>query len=298
MSGVRKIEHARLRVPDVQSSVAFCTDVLGLVKLESDDDAVYLGCGYDKHFDLAVTSGDGGVDHVAVRVDDRSTFETMAERLTERDVDVHRTDGTEPGEVDVLRFPLLGGTEIELVRMDDSEYIHPAYPSSRSGAGAGPINLDHANLASTRVEADATFLRDVLEFGISDVRHSGETWIQAFTRLGSHHHDVALTADDDPRRTLHHIAWHVPSIEGIKVLADRLAPTEWSLEMGAIGRHQAGGCIFAYLIEPGGNRFELCTEMPTLDDDTEVTFRDANAEDSSISAWGDLEVPSSFGAGS
>lgn len=298
MSGVRKIEHAKLRVPDVERSVSFYTDVMGLVELDRTDNAVYLGCGYDDHFDLAVVPGDGGVDHVAVRVDDPTQFGTMADRLADADVSVGRTDGVDPGEVETLRFPLPSGVEIELVRMDDAAYLHPAYPRGGANPGSGPLDLDHANLASTRVEADATFLRDALGFDLSDVRHSGETWVQAFTRLGDHHHDVALTSDDDPDNTLHHLAWHVSSIEGIKDLADRLAATEPSLEMGAIGRHQAGGCIFAYFLEPGGNRFELCTEMPTLDGDTDVTFRDADAEDSSISAWGELAVPESFASGS
>jgi hypothetical protein len=90
----------------------------------------------------------------------------------------------------------------------------------------------------------------------------------------------------------------MPSIQRIKSFADRLATEATALEMGGIGRHQAGGCIFAYFREPGGNRFELCTEMPTLDADTAVTYRDADAEESSISAWGPVVVPSSFGEGS
>lgn len=298
MVGVRKLEHAELRVPDVERSTSFFTEVMGLIELERNEDTIYLGCGYDSHFDLAVAPGERGVEHVAVRVNTEREFEMMANRLEDADEPFDRLENADPGEEVALRFSLPSGVNIELVRMSSAEYSHPAYPVRDGAPGHAPLDLDHVNLSSSRVEMDATFLRDVLGFRLSDVRYSGETWLQAFTRLGDHHHDIALTFSEDSDHTLHHIAWDVASIEEIRMFADRLASTDTKLEMGGIGRHQAGGCLFAYFHEPGGNRFEFCANMSTLDDDTEVTFRDADAEKSSISAWGELPVPASFKEGS
>jgi len=297
MSGVRKIEHARVRVRNLTESLIFYRDVMGLVELERDDEAVYLGCGYDGGYDLAVTESGTGVEHVAVRVDDPDRFAELEDRLSAAEVELQRLEDAEPGEELALRFSLPSGVEMELVRVDHGEYLHPAAPEHGRRPGHAPLDLDHANLATTRVKADTEFLRN-LGFQLSDVRYSGDEWIQTFVRLGDHHHDVALTGVDDSSDTLHHLAWEMPSIQRIKSFADRLATEATALEMGGIGRHQAGGCIFAYFREPGGNRFELCTEMPTLDADTAVTYRDADAEESSISAWGPVVVPSSFGEGS
>lgn len=67
----------------------------------------------------------------------------------------------------------------------------------------------------------------------------------------------------------------------------------FNIERG-IGRHHAGNNIYAYFWEPGGNRFELCTQMAVVMTDEPTHSKDY---ESATTAWGP-EAPETFSKGS
>jgi catechol 2,3-dioxygenase len=293
MSGVKKFEHAVLRVTDLDAAVEFYTDVLGLVELERSAGTVYLGCGLDENYDLGLVEGGTGVDHVAIRVDDRETVAGYERRLRAADAPVARTDGEEPNQVAGVRTTLPSGVDVELVTVADEAYHHPTRTLEGRDRVA-PRDVDHANLLSYDVDRDLAFLEDHLDFRRSDeiVGESGFT-VQAWIRRGEFHHDLGLSTADNVAYTLHHLSFEMESFEAVKSFCDRLAAAGHRLELGP-NRHNAGSNTFAYLWTPGGNRIELTAEMATVDDGAEPGVRELSREENTVSVWGGVEPTRTF----
>ncbi|WP_435348631.1 VOC family protein [Haloarchaeobius sp. HRN-SO-5] len=285
MSGVKKFEHATLRVEDLDEAVEFYTDVMGLVEIERTDGAVYLGCGLDENYDVGLVEGQTGVEHFAIRLADGEELAHYENRLEDAGVDVERTDGAEPNQVEGVRFSLPSGVDMELVTVADASYHHPT-KSVGERRRVTPRDVDHINLMSWDPDRDREFLETHLDFRMSDkiVGESGFT-IQAWLRFGEFHHDVGISTADNVAYTLHHLSFEMEGFDQIKAFADRLTEKGYQFELGP-SRHNAGANNFAYLWTPGGNRIELTAEMATVDEGAEPGVRQINREENTVSNWG------------
>lgn len=295
MPGLGRLEHVEVGVLDLDVALDFYTRVMGLGEISRQDHTVYLGYGYDDNYDLAVVEGRTGLRHFAVRLDDHDAVEYYARRLKDVSVETERRDDIEPGQEEGLRFLLPSGAAMELVNVSDRRYHQPTDPARDDINGDCPVDIHHVNLMSLDVNKDALFLRDVLDFRLSDVKHSqANFWIQVFTRYGNQHHDVGITMTTNRQHHLHHVAWAMTDWDHMRSFIDRMARAGFALELGP-SRHVTGSSLFAYFWEPGGNRFELSSQAAVLDATTPTRYTAADLGD--ISAWGPLLVPPSFGLG-
>jgi len=295
--GIQKLAHAELRVKDLEKALEFYKEVMGLVEVAREGQTVYLACGVDGNYDLAVTPGGTGVAHFAFQVDDEADLETCRRRLEEKGVKVSLRNGTEPGQDRGISFHLPSGHTMELVLVADRpHYLQPALARYKRFQGFAPLDADHITLQTRDVKGLAEFLRDVLGFYISDVFSPAPgIWGAAWTRVGEYHHDLAIIGTQDPNETLNHLAWTMDGFEHVKKALDLLAQYGLPVETGP-GRHGVGGNVFAYFWEPGGNRFELSAEMPrAVDRRTGPIFWDDFPK--AFSSWGQLP-PESFAKGS
>jgi catechol 2,3-dioxygenase len=292
---VQTYEHAEVRVKDLGRALDFYGGVMGLVELAREDGVVYLGCGFDENYDLAVRGGGTGVVHFALRVEDEDALERYRRRLEERGVEVERRDGTEPGQEQGIRFGLPSGHEIELVLVADNRYVETYRPVHRS-TGIQPLDGDHINLMATDVKGLSEWLRDMLDFKFSDVITLGDDhWAASWIRMSWSHHDVGVFGTESSEESLHHVAWTFSSFEHMKIAADQLAATGVRLELG-MSRHPVGANLYAYFWEPGGNRFEFTCEGAILDPRTPPRFWQGFQD--TLDAWGDPIVPETFRKGS
>lgn len=284
-----RVDHVGLSVEDLDAARSFYVDTMGLVEHDRTDSRAYFGCGLDGSFDLAVVEGGTGLDHFAVRAGP-DEFETAEARLAAIDCPSRRTDGEEPGQVRGLRFGLPSGVDMELVTTERERYPHTVDTAHRDRGATAPVGLNHVNLASDAVEADAEFVESNLGFEISEVELLEDgSWLIAFTRNGDTHHDVAFTRSREPENTLKHVAWTVTNLDHLKQFVDEIARHGHELEVG-ISRHRAGNNLFAYFWEPGGNRFEVTTEMATVASGTPTLVRDSD-DPPSFTAWGGIPSP-------
>jgi catechol 2,3-dioxygenase len=300
MTGVSKAEHAKLRVEDIDEAYEFYTDVMGLKEIDRRGEIVYLGCGYDSNFDLAIEEGGTGIDHFAVRVENEEKLDEFEDRLRAGEVDVQRHNETEPNVQEAIGFDLPSGHSMELVLVEDTAYRNAGEPRTPQTSGIVPTDLDHHTIFTTDIEADMEFLKTHLGFNVSDiVENENEEVMLAFTRYGDFHHDVGMIRTEDPDTTLNHLGWQADSADHMKRFIDNLAQVDIRLEIG-ISRHNVGDNVFAYFWEPGGNRFEISTEMATLNESTPTKHRTVTGfmgqED--LSAWGGIDIPETMTDGS
>lgn len=294
MPGVQKVEHVVVRSEKPEAAVTFYTDVLGLSVVERTGSGAYLTCGVGGGFDVAVEAGGTGVERYAVGVGE-ARLSAVVDRLDDQGVAHEPVDGDEPGVEGGVRVSMPSGIGIELVEVEADSYRRVADPAADRAVGA-PLDVDHVNLMSTDVAADAQFLEEQVGFRISDVAVAEDDhWWAAWTRFGDYHHDVAIHETRDPDETLHHVAFTAADAGHLCSLVDAVVASGIDLEVG-IGRHRVGDNLFAYFWAPGGNRIELSTEMATLDD---AFTRGVNGPgDETFSAWGSNHPPETFRGGS
>jgi len=295
MPDLQRIEHASVHVEDVDEALAFYTDAMGLVEIAREDGTSYLGTGLTENFDLAVTEGGTGIEHTAVRASDADVVDAYEDELADAGVAVERVDGAEPGQETGIRFEMPSGMPLEIVTVADEAYVH-ADAGAAGRAGHAPSSLDHVQLFTPDIDADIEFLRDTVGMHISDIAGPMDDIEVSFARCNTIHHDVALKKMPEggpDHASLHHVAWGFDDIGHIKLFLDTVAGRGMEFERG-IGRHFAGNNLYAYIWEPGGNRFELCSEAAVVKTDEPGHAPDY---ETATTAWGP-EAPESFSEGS
>jgi catechol 2,3-dioxygenase len=292
---IQKVAHVEIRVEDLDAALDFHTDVLGLTELARDNGTVYLGCGIDDTYDLALTNGGTGVTRVALQVDE-ADLDTFRTRLQGMGVDVEESTDRGPGSGTSLRFSAPSGHVFDLMTVTDRPvYLQPAKPKHARGKGMAPTDLDHVTLRTPDVKGLVEFLREALDFKVSDVFEPGPgVWAAAWTRVGEYHHDIAMLSGG-PDETLDHVAFTMDGADHLKKAADILAQAEIPIETGP-GRHGIGGNLFTYFWAPGGNRYELSAEMPRTVSPN-APHNVWNDFPKAFSAWGQMP-PESFAKGS
>lgn len=263
---IQKLGFAELRVTNLEAALSFYQGIMGLTPFGQHGQTYYFGCGLDETIDLAVTPGGTGVVRFAFQCESEEDLTQYAAKLRAAGVTAEERTESDPTVRKSLRFQLPSGHTMELVVFQEQRpYLRPAAPA-RAGSrnGITPNDVDHVTLSvhAPRVRTLAEFLRDVLDFKISDIfQPAPDVWAAVWTRVGEWHHDLAMLGGEDPSWTLHHLAWTLQDIDHIKRFVDVMCAAGVRVEYG-IGRHGLGSNLYCYFFEPGGNRFELTAEMP------------------------------------
>jgi 2,3-dihydroxy-p-cumate/2,3-dihydroxybenzoate 3,4-dioxygenase len=125
-----------------------------------------------------------------------------------------------------------------------------------------PIQLTHAVVNSTDVEASERFAVDKLGFKVSD-----RTGHMRFLRCNRKHHCVAYAKAD--LASLNHIAFELPSLDAVMRGITRLREAGFEPVWGP-GRHGPGNNVFGYFIAPWGGVVEYTSEVSEVGDDYRV----------------------------
>lgn len=292
--GIFKFVNGTVHVKDLAKSLEFYRDLIGLHEIAKERDTVYLGCGADDTFDIAIKEGGSGVGHLALQVMDEEDLGYYEKKLSSLGVATRRMTDPEPGKKVALRFTAPTNHQMELVLVEDRRhYLHPVV-GHKGGRGLGLQDADHITLHAKDVKGLVQFLQEALDFGVSDVFEPVPgVWGSAWTHASDYHHDVAVIGTTEDT-TLHHYAFLVNGIEDMKRASDLLAQAGYKIEVGP-GRHSVGGNLFTYFLDPSGNRIELSAEMPRADRSiSPVVWTDFPT---AFSAWGAFP-PESFAKGS
>jgi catechol 2,3-dioxygenase len=247
-----------LRVRDLDASMAFYGDLLGMVIAGRDDDAVYLR-GWEervRHSLVLRRSLVPAVARLGFRVRREEDLTAIDADLTARGLQTRWVQRPDPGMGRALRvadpfgFPLEFFHEIELVDTQLQRFdLHRGPPVLR---------FDHLNLHMPRMEQAYRFWSSLgfrcSEYISTDGADEQLTGLWMLRKPSVH--DVALTAGRGPR--LHHFAFWVGEPMGVLGACDHLAAGGHAdvIERGP-GRHGVSNAFFVYLRDPDGHRIEL-----------------------------------------
>ena len=265
MKGVLRPGHIQLRVLDLEESVTFYKDVLGLVETGRDKQGRVYFKAWDErdHNSVILRQADmAGVDFFAFKVDGKASLDKFDADLRAYGLATERIAAGELLETgERVRFELPTGHKIELYAEktdvgNGMPYLNPEAWTSAAEHGIAPLRMDHALLYGPDIEKAQAILVDVLGFYLVEhvVLEDGKTDLAIWLSCSTKAHDLAFVRHGEPGK-LHHIAFQLESWEKVLRAADIMSMNRISIDIGPT-RHGITRGTTIYAFDPSGNRFE------------------------------------------
>jgi catechol 2,3-dioxygenase len=265
LNGVLRPGHFQMRVLDLDESIKFYKDVMGLVETGRDSQGrVYFKTWDERdHNSFIIRQADrAGVDFVGFKVDSKATLDKLDADLKAYGVTTERMpagDLLETGER--VRFVIPTGHTIELYAQkkdvgNGMSYVNPEAWTPQAEHGIAPIRLDHMLLYGPDIEKAMAIFRDVLGFYLVEhvVLEDDKTDLAIWLSTSIKAHDIAFVRHPEPGK-LHHVSFLLESWEKVLRAADIMSMNRVSIDIGPT-RHGVTRGTTIYAFDPSGNRFE------------------------------------------
>lgn len=275
---IMRIGRAELRVLDLEESVNYYTNVIGLDVVGSEEGKVYLKAWdeFDHHSLILQEADSPGVEHFGFKVENEHDLAYFEKRIEQFGLTLKRVSkGTRLAEGEAIRFELPTGHQMELyydIKQIRSRVgnLNP-HPWPEGLRGIAPHRLDHLLLTGDDVETATKFFTEVLDLHQSEriMTVDGETMVGSFMHArNGKPHDIAFIKGPDKK--LHHAAFSVDNWYDVLKAADILSKNEVTVEVTPT-RHGITRGETVYFFDPSGNRNEAFAggyiayhDMPTI----------------------------------
>lgn len=281
---IATLGHVAFHVSDLDRSVSYAIQVLGMREVERRDGTVFLSHGPYQH---ALEYRDGpttALDHVALQAVSGEALDTLVQRLESAGF-ATSAGPAEPHVERSVRFQMESSHTFDLfvptadALSDYNVQGQPPYVPT----GVSPRQVGHVNLNFNDLPAARSLFLDVLGFRESDVivDPAGHNLVH-FLRCGTPHHTVGVANGPDGH---FHYAFQVDSVQDIVRLGDALSAVGNRLLWGP-GRHGPGDNIATYHAEPSGVLIEYFAEMQLIYDDRWQARTWSIADERTNNIWG------------
>lgn len=305
---LHQLVSAELFSPEVDETLWFFEEILGMTEVQRDGNSVYLRAFEDWYqYSLKVTyresSGTG-----------QTVWRTSAPAALSRRVDAIEQYGIKGAwnDGDFAQGPTYSFTDTaghhHSLLWDLDYYQAPSdqrsdllsRPQKRPTRGIPVRRLDHVNHLVDDVTTNREFLRDTLGFRLRENivdRHGreGAAWMSVSPLV----HEIANLGDQSGQSAngsgrLHHLAFWYGYPQHLDDLADLCVENGIEIEAGP-GKHGISQAKFLYVLEPGGNRIELFGDAGYLIFDPDwkpVTWTEENVDKAVI--WYGSPLPTEY----
>lgn len=254
---ITRASHVELTVGDLEQSIVFYRDVVGLIVTAREGDVAYLrGLEEAAHHSLVLRRSEDGpqCERLGFRVFEDDHLDALAVHLGR----LGRTfSWAEPPHLGrTLHCTDPAGVPLEFcARMEVVPRHITSFHLFRGGAGQ---RLDHFQLLTPAVRTSCEFYA-ALGFRVSEyLAGDDDEMIAVFLQRKGNPHDIVLFRGDGPR--LHHVAYTTIDAQTLLHACDAAGEAGFGpkVERGP-GRHGPGHAQFVYMRDPDGHRVELFT---------------------------------------
>jgi catechol 2,3-dioxygenase len=263
------LSHVRLAAPDLEASVRFYEEQVGVRVIHRDDTAVYLRTWGDYYqYSLVIEQGDEpAMVSMAWRTSSNEALDEAARLIEAKGVTGTWKDSSF-GHGRSYTFTGPYGHTMELFwdvdkfrGEGDFASIYPDRPERRSRHAVAPRQLDHVTIACSDVVGFANWYSDVLGFRIMAHTVLEHANINVFSVLTTNEksHDLGVVLDGSTRPgRINHFAYWVDTREDLLQAADVLMENGTDIEYGP-SIHGIGEQNFLYFRDPSTMRVEVNT---------------------------------------
>lgn len=277
MADLHDVRYARIGSDDLDTSVRFATEILGLELMERDASSAYLR-GDDRDHNICYTKGRGSGQATGWELASMDALDRAAAEFESAGVAVRAGTAAEREQRRVRGLLVLNdstGNTIELV-------ARPAACGRRYFASrdAGISHFSHVGLHTRDAAADEAFWVQNLGAKVSD-------WIgdAALMRINEVHHNVALFPST--KAGIQHVNFQVETQDDIMRSFYFLQKQGVKIVFGP-GRHPTSGARFLYFQGPDDVIYEYScgVRMITAEDEKTYVPRSFPKASSSFCMWG------------
>jgi catechol 2,3-dioxygenase len=255
------LSHLQLNVKNLEKSLEFYRDILGLIEEERDDFGVYLkGIEENKHHSLYLReSRVVGFHHFAVSF---STLQELQDALNsieyKNQTFINKYEKGISNSViflDPADFPVEFTNENRKTKINHIEYLTKNIRALR---------LDHITLHTPKIEDEVKFYTSIGFSITEEIRDKDNKINGIFLSIRGFSHDLAFFRRSGP--SVHHITIRMKELSDMIKVCDILGIMNKKevIEL-SLGRHKATGGLSVYLRDPDGNRIEIFTEDYSID---------------------------------
>ena len=247
--------YARLGTKDLEATLQFATEKLGLQLVRREGDRAYLRCGVRDH-DLCYIAGDPE-DHVlGFEVTDEPALEAAYSELSEAGVTVRHGDEEECTDRRVLAF--ISFRDPTGNSFDLAVRPHKATRRYFPSRDAGITEFSHVGLRTTDARRDEAFWTTY--FNIRPNDWIGDAGLLSFDAV---HHRIALFPADRPG--IQHVNFQVEALDDVMRSFYFMTSQQVKIVFGP-GRHATSGATFLYFEGPDGMVYEYSNGVRMIDD--------------------------------
>jgi catechol 2,3-dioxygenase len=261
------LAHVELVTPDLEKSVDYAREILGLDVVGEVADSVYLRCWGDYYlYSLALTAGDEpGLGHASWRAEGPEQLEKVVSRVEAAGTQGEWIDDSF-GHGRAFRFIGPGGHVHEFfwdveraVAPPGEESRYPERPQREQKRGIGVRIVDHLTVTTPDVREAATWIGETLGSRVMAAVEPtpGAPWVFAVTTNNEKAHDLGLICDFEGKRgRMHHVAFWVETNHDLTQGAKFMLEHGHAVDQGP-GQHGIGEQNYLYFRDPVGLRYEL-----------------------------------------
>lgn len=273
MINIVGIRYCRLGTADLEGTVDYARNIIGLEEVGRENGAVYLR-GDDRDHNICYFEGDPADHTLGLEVETFEDLDAAENRLTEAGRPVRRGSDDEAAARRVmgfLNFEDPTGNSIDLV-------VRPFHSGRRyfPSRDAGINEFSHVGLKTSNAARDEAFWSGLFNIRAND--RIGEAALMSFDEV---HHRIALFPTD--HAGIQHINFQVDSIDDIMRSYYFLTERQVQIRFGP-GRHPTSGAMFLYYEGPDGMTYEFSSGVRNVDE----TWRPRQLpfKDESFCMWG------------
>lgn len=251
---ITRASHLTFTVRDLQRSLDFYTEVVGLVVSDEDRDTLFLrGVEERSHHSLVLKRTNGAPACIRTGLRTRSEEDLDKAKFFFDSRGINAQFIEMPYQSRTLQATDISGTPIELyATMSRLERVDQRFEALRGG---GALRFDHYQVTAPDIVQPTAFYAE-LGFRIIDYLVVAGEPIGVFLHVKETPYDVVFVRRPGP--ALHHFAYIVNGIHDIIKACDVAGSRGIGdcVEFGP-GRHSLGHSYYVYLLDPDGHRIEL-----------------------------------------
>lgn len=241
----RELGYAALTVTDLDRSVSFYRDLVGLELTDRSDGMAFLRCSSDHHNLVLIQGEEPGLHRVGFELENAREWDKAFQHFKSR--------GLQPVEIPSDECKALRQGRTFRVQEPASGLSFEFYTEVMQMIRpfASPIariaRLGHVVIGASSFESTYQSLINDFGFNVSDYTPGRFAFLRCFPNPYHHSFAVGQAATNH----LHHVNFMVSEIDDIGRAVNRLRNAGVEISFGP-GRHHASGSVFLYFSDPDG----------------------------------------------